>query len=140
MTAADTYLDLFGRGLRLRVDADGWLIVSPGELLTDDDRAAIRQYRDELKAIVNYVAIPAMPLEPGRTHAIPSGCVGPTACRALGVCGRLACMSDAERGAFAVAVFNARAARTPYPVTRLVDPLDISRELATKKDDHAAAA
>ena len=39
MTAEALYLALFGRGLRLRADDDGRLIVSPGELLTDDDRA-----------------------------------------------------------------------------------------------------
>jgi len=94
MTAADTYLDLFGRGLRLRADDAGRLIVSPGELLTDDDRVAIRRHRDELLAIVAYAALPldTSGPAPNRTgQPVPSGCVGPTACRVLGACGRETC-------------------------------------------------
>jgi hypothetical protein len=41
------------RGLSLRPDGDA-LVVSPREHLTDDDRAAIRQHRDELLALVRY--------------------------------------------------------------------------------------
>ncbi len=96
MTAEALYLDLFGRGLRLRADDDGRLIVSPGELLTDDDRVAIRRHKDELLAIVAYAALPAMRPDtgPGQDRTglpVPSGCVGPQACRVLGACGREAC-------------------------------------------------
>jgi len=126
MTAEALYLDLFGRGLRLRADDDGRLIVSPGDLLTDDDRAAIRQHKDELLAIVDYAATPSVTLEHGRIHDVPSTCLGPTACAVLGVCGRLACLTAAEHETFAVAVVNARAARNPHCVTRLTEPQDIS--------------
>ena len=126
MTAADTYLDLFGRGLRLRADDDGRLIVSPGDRLTDDDRVAIRRHKGELLAIVAYAATPSVPLESGRVHDVPSGCLGPTACAVLGVCGRWTCMTAAEHETFAVTVVNARTARNPHRVTRLTDPQDIS--------------
>jgi len=129
MSAESVYLDLFGRGLRLRADDDGRLIVSPGELLTDADRVAIRHHRDELLAIVAYADAPLLHAEPRREHDVPSLCVGPIACRVLGVCGRLGCMTDAERGVFEVAVFNARAERTPHRVTRLVDPQHIVTRL-----------
>ena len=97
MTAEALYLDLFGRGLRLRADDDGRLIVSPGELLTDDDRVAIRRHRDELLSIVAYAATPPGPVDTSgpstdRTGLpVPSGCLGPVACRVLGACGRAAC-------------------------------------------------
>jgi len=126
MTAEALYLDLFGRGLRLRTDDDGRLIVSPGELLTDDDRVEIRRHKGELLAIVDYTATPSGTLEPGRIYDVPSGCLGPTACAVLGVCGRLACLTATEYEAFAVAVVNARAARNPHRVTRLTDPHDLS--------------
>jgi len=126
MTAADIYLDLFGRGLRLRADDDGRLIVAPGELLTDDDRAEIRRHKDELLAVAVYAATPSVTLEPGRVHDVPSMCVGPTACAVLGICGRLACLPVAERETFAVAVVNARAERNPHRITRLADPHDRS--------------
>ena len=38
---------------------------------------------------------------------VPSGCLGPIACRALGVCGRLACTTNEERLTFEVAAINA---------------------------------
>jgi len=128
MTAEALYLDLFARGLRLRADDDGRLIVSPGELLTDDDRVAIRRHRDELLTIVDYADAPLLQEEPRRLHdvPIPSGCLGPTACGVLGVCGRETCMTDEESDAFAVAVVNARAEGNPHRVTRLIEPQDIS--------------
>ena len=97
MSAESVYLDLFGRGLRLRADDDGRLIVSPGERLTDEDRVAIREHRDELLVIVAYAAVPVSPPDtsgPGQDRTgqpVPSGCVGPRACEALGACGREAC-------------------------------------------------
>jgi len=96
MTAEALYLDLFGRGLRLRADDDGRLIVAPGDLLTDDDRVAIRRHKDELLEIVAYAATPSSPPDsgpaPNRTGLpVPSGCLGPRACRVLGACGREAC-------------------------------------------------
>jgi len=96
MTAEALYLALFGRGLRLRADDDGRLIVSPGELLTDDDRVEIRRHKDELLAIVAYAAASPSPPdsgpEPERTgQPVPSGCLGPIACRVLGACGRETC-------------------------------------------------
>jgi len=96
MTAEALYLDLFARGLRLRADDAGRLIVSPGERLTDDNRVAIRQHRDELLSIVDYAATPSGPADTGpgqdRTgQPVPSGCIGPTACHVLGACGREAC-------------------------------------------------
>ena len=96
MTAEALYLDLFGRGLRLRADDDGRLIVAPGDLLTDDDRDAIRRHKDELLVIVTYAATPSGPPDsgpaPNRTGLpVPSGCLGPTACQVLGACGRAAC-------------------------------------------------
>ena len=90
MTAEALYLDLFGRGARLRAD-DGRLIVSPGELLTDDDRVQIRQHKDELLAIVAYVDAALLQAEPRRIHDVPSLCLGPIACRVLGACGRETC-------------------------------------------------
>ena len=100
MTAEALYLDLFGRGLRLRADDDGRLIVSPGDRLTDDDRAAIRQHKDELLAIVAYAATTSGPADSTGPAPVvsgqpvpsgPSGCLGPIACRALGACGRETC-------------------------------------------------
>ena len=97
MSAEALYLNLFGRGLRLRADDDGWLIVSPGELLTDDDRVAIRRHKGELLTIVAYAAVPSSPPDTSgpatdRTgQPVPSGCVGPIACRVLGACGRETC-------------------------------------------------
>jgi hypothetical protein len=41
------------RGLHVRRDGDG-LAVGPRDHLTDDDRHAIRQHRDELLALVKY--------------------------------------------------------------------------------------
>jgi len=98
MTAADTYLALFGRGLRLRADDDGRLIVSPGDRLTDDDRVAIRRHKGELLLIVAYAATPSGPPSsapmPARIeHLVPPGCVGPRACQVLGACGRADCGS-----------------------------------------------
>jgi len=81
MSAEALYLDLFGRGLRLRADDDGRLIVSPGELLTDDDRVAIQHHKSELLAIVDYADAPLLQAEPRRLHDVSSGCVGPIACR-----------------------------------------------------------
>jgi hypothetical protein len=50
-------LDLEQRGCRLRVDPDeDVLVVGPRELLTDEDRAQIRKWRNHLKAIATYEA------------------------------------------------------------------------------------
>ena len=103
MSAERLYRDLLDRGLHLRVD-DGRLVVGPRRLLTDVDDGAIRQHRDELATIAALEAderdiAPA----PRREHDVPSGCLGPTACAVLGVCGRLACIPEAERPAFAEA-------------------------------------
>jgi hypothetical protein len=46
-------LDLEARGLRLRLDGDV-LVVGPKHLLRDDDRAAIRMWSTDLKAVVGY--------------------------------------------------------------------------------------
>lgn len=37
----------------MRLDGDA-VLVGPNRALTDDDRAAIRRYRDELRALVAY--------------------------------------------------------------------------------------
>ena len=126
MSAERLYRDLLDRGLHLRVD-DGRLVVGPRRLLTDVDDRAIRQHRDELVALVALEAdeqdiVPA----PHRIHDVPTLCLGPTACAVLGVCGRLACLTDAEHETFAVAVGNARAARNLHRVARLIEPQDIS--------------
>ena len=63
---------------------------------------------------------------PRRVRDVPSGCLGPTACTVLGVCGRETCMTATEYETFAVTVGNARAASNPHRVTRLTDPQDIS--------------
>jgi len=137
MSAERLYRDLLDRGLHLRVD-DGRLVVGPRRLLADVDDRAIRQHRDELATIValeadEQDAAPA----PRRIHDVPSGCLGPTACAVLGICGRLACMTDEEHDAFAVVVVNARAERNPHRVTRLIDPQDISIT-SPEEDDRAA--
>ena len=51
MPAVLLALDLEHRGCRLEVDDDA-LVVSPRDLLNDDDRAQIRRWRVHLKAIV----------------------------------------------------------------------------------------
>lgn len=43
------------RGCHLVLDADDVLRVGPGELLSDDDRHAIRRWRSYVVAIVRYV-------------------------------------------------------------------------------------
>ena len=91
MTAEALYLALFSRGLRLRADDDGRLIVAPGDLLNDDDRVEIRRHKDELLEIVAYAATPSVTLEAGRIHDTPSLCLGPTACAVMGICGRPGC-------------------------------------------------
>ena len=130
MTAATLYIELLDRGLHLRIDEDDRLIVGPSSLLVDADRANIRRHRDELAAMVAIDASQDDQDEerpaPRRIHDVPSGCLGPTACAVLGICGRLACMTAPEHETFAVAVFNARAERNPHRVTRLADPQDIS--------------
>jgi hypothetical protein len=40
------------RGLNVRVDADGSVLVGPHRRLTDHDRGLIREYRDDLRRIV----------------------------------------------------------------------------------------
>jgi hypothetical protein len=49
---------LEGRGCYLRLAADGvGLLVGPRAYLTDDDRAAIRQHRAELLALIRYTGV-----------------------------------------------------------------------------------
>jgi len=62
-----------------------------------------------------YAAVPSSPL-PRRAHLVPTGCVGPTACAAIGVCGRSSCVSPAESDAFAVAMVHARRTTNPHVV------------------------
>jgi hypothetical protein len=50
--------ELETRGLSVRIDGDG-LTVGPRRLLTDEDRSAIREHRDELKALVRDVEVTA---------------------------------------------------------------------------------
>ena len=47
--------NLEGRGLRLRIDADGALRVGPSDRLTDDDRQAIAAEKPHLLDLVRYV-------------------------------------------------------------------------------------
>ena len=120
MSAQQLCCDLRDRGLSLRLER-GRLIVRPRELITDADDRAIRRHRAELLAIVALEAdAPAVSPLPHRIHPVPTLCLGPTACAVLGICGRPACMTDEERGAFEVAVFNARAERNPHRVTRFM--------------------
>lgn len=51
MRAADLYRRLLNAGLRIEADDTG-LIVGPAGLLTDEDRAAIREHRDDLLRLV----------------------------------------------------------------------------------------
>lgn len=132
MSAAELYVDLLGRGLRLRVDDEDRLRVSPADWLTAEDRVGVRQHRDELLAMVGIVCEPEGPstapteqvADPPTT---PSGCLGPLACRVLGICGRWGCVPEAERAAFEVAVFYARAAGNPH---RVSDSVDVARVAA----------
>jgi hypothetical protein len=48
-------LALEARGCLLRLDGTD-LLIEPGALLTDGDRAAIRMWREDLKRIVGYCA------------------------------------------------------------------------------------
>jgi len=148
MTAAILYMDLRDRGLRLRVDDDDRLIVSPAGKLTPRDRVEIKRHRDELAAMVAIDdAQEAEDMDdepedlptvvPRRIHDVPSLCLGPTACAVLGVCGRMACLTATEHETFAVAVVNARAERNPHRVTRLTDPQDISIT-SPEENDRAA--
>ena len=121
MSAAELYVDLRERGFRLRIDDELRLRVSPGNRLTAADRVAVRRHRDDLLAMVGIDGEHAEEsigtTEPvSAPRAVPSGCVGPRACRVLGVCGRWACVPDMERAAFEVAVFNARATGNPHRV------------------------
>jgi hypothetical protein len=45
------------RGLTIRLDGDGGLLVGPRRSLSEADRAAIRRHRDELIALVRYVEV-----------------------------------------------------------------------------------
>ncbi len=42
------------RGLHFRLDGDE-IVVSPRELMTDDDRAALRRWKTDVRAILDYV-------------------------------------------------------------------------------------
>lgn len=128
MSAAELYIDLRERGVRLRIDDEDRLRVSPGDRLTAADRVAVRRHKDELLAMVGIdggpeeenIGTTEPALSPGAT---PSGCVGPRACRVLGVCGRWTCIPETERAAFEVAVFNARAEGNPH---RICDADDVA--------------
>src|SRR4030095_1061608 len=48
-------LELEGRGLRLRVDGDD-LLIGPRELITDEDRAALRRGKPHVLALLTYDA------------------------------------------------------------------------------------
>jgi hypothetical protein len=55
--ALDLALDLEQRGCHLVMEpVDDVLVVGPRELLTDEDRAQIRKFRNHLKAIATYEA------------------------------------------------------------------------------------
>jgi hypothetical protein len=45
---------LENRGARLAVDGEDLIVEGPRGLLTDEDRAAIRRWRRDLKAIASY--------------------------------------------------------------------------------------
>ena len=47
-------LDLENRGFRLTVDEDGGIVVTPGSLLTDDDRRLIRGWKPHIRALLEY--------------------------------------------------------------------------------------
>jgi hypothetical protein len=47
-------LDLENRGFTLDLDTDESLLVGPGARLTDEDRAAIQGWREDLKRIIRY--------------------------------------------------------------------------------------
>jgi hypothetical protein len=49
-------LALEDKGCVFRVDDDGVLLVGPRDKLSESDRAAIRQWRDDLARIVSYTA------------------------------------------------------------------------------------
>ncbi len=46
--------DLENRGLTIRLDADGGLLVGPRDRLTPADRELIHRHRDQLIALVSY--------------------------------------------------------------------------------------
>ena len=51
LSALRTLWALEDRGLSFAIDGDS-IIVRPRQLLTDEDRAAIRQWREDVKAIL----------------------------------------------------------------------------------------
>jgi len=137
MTTATLYIELLDRGLHLRIDEDDRLIVGPSSLLVDADRDAIRGHRDALVEIVTWEAdAPAVSPAPRRIHPVPSMCVGKTACRHLGICGRSSCVTPDERDDFAVAMATARRPDTPHVVQRLTDEGD--RSLKPIPEEEAA--
>lgn len=122
MSAATLYADLIDRGCRLRVDDDDRLIVSPGDLLSDADRTAIRLHKAELMAMASIdVAADPEPDEvttaPRPIHPTPTRCLGPTACAILGVCGRESCLAAEEFGPYAAAMVAARRPANPHVVS-----------------------
>jgi len=128
------YIDLVERGLTLRVDDENdRLIVSPGHLLCDADRSAIRLRKVELMAMAVIDAVegvgvggdrPQTEARPcnGPNHATPSRCLGPTACAVLDVCGREACVTCDESGMFAAAMATARRPGNPHGVPNFYAP------------------
>ena len=50
--------DLERRGLRMRVNRKGKLVIGPKSLLSDEDQARIRLVRDELTKVVAYESPP----------------------------------------------------------------------------------
>lgn len=120
-TAPALYSSLRERGFRFRIDDDDRLRVSPGAQLTPADRAAIRQHRGELMAMVaidtdtgderNDVDEERSPASSRTAHAVPPNCLGPTACAVLGVCGRPTCHADIDPIAGTVARIRALSRR-----------------------------
>ena len=120
------YIDLVERGLTLRVDDENdRFIVSPGHRLSDADRSAIRLHKAELMAMVSIDACEQEnPVEAGqhgdsqlrRGVAVPSHCLGPRACVVVGICGRQACVTDAELDHLAAAIAIARRPNNPHVV------------------------
>jgi len=47
---------LENRGLSMRLDGSGHLLVGPGAQLTAEDRALIRNHRDDLITLISYEA------------------------------------------------------------------------------------
>jgi len=123
MTATTVYRDLLDRGFSIRRGDGDRLRLAPFSHLTEADKAAIVQHKSEILGILVWGSGDPAPDEerpaPRRIHDVPSGCLGPTACRHLGLCGRSSCVTPDESDAFAVAMATARRADNPHGVQRL---------------------